>query len=167
VRGEDCGGLREGADRQRRLGGDSVCWVGALGGLQDGRAARAEGGTFITTCNCRAGTSRARSRPSVQSSRCRALRVCRLSPRALISQTRTEIGALRCTCVGARVRVGRRARLTEGGRGQGDPNAKMPGKGSTRVAEHKSLAMYDAFGSGGGEGWGGGGGTRGDDYDFM
>jgi len=35
------------------------------------------------------------------------------------------------------------------------------------VAEHKSLAMYDAFGSGGGEGWGGGGGTRGDDYDFM
>jgi hypothetical protein len=63
--------------------------------------------------------------------------------------------------------VGRRARLTEGGRGQGDPNAKMPGKGSTRVAEHKSLAMYDAFGSGGGEGWGGGGGTRGDDYDFM
>jgi len=27
--------------------------------------------------------------------------------------------------------------------------------------------MYDAFGSGGGEGWGGGGGTRGDDYDFM
>lgn len=50
---------------------------------------------------------------------------------------------------------------------QGDPNAKLPGKGSTRVAEHKSLAMYDAFGSGGGEGWGGGGGTRGDDYDFM
>ena len=50
---------------------------------------------------------------------------------------------------------------------QGDPSAKGPGKGSTRVAEHKSLAMYDAFGSGGGEGWGGGGGTRGDDYDFM
>eukprot|EP00802_Teleaulax_amphioxeia_P006972 Tamp_06978.p2 GENE.Tamp_06978~~Tamp_06978.p2 ORF type:complete len:398 (+),score=145.30 Tamp_06978:469-1662(+) len=50
---------------------------------------------------------------------------------------------------------------------QGDPNSKVVGKGNTRVAEHKSLAMYDAFGSGGGEGWGGGGGTRGDDYDFM
>jgi len=51
---------------------------------------------------------------------------------------------------------------------QGDPNqGKGAGKGNTRVAEHKSLAMYDAFGAGGGEGWGGGGGTRGDDYDFM
>lgn len=51
---------------------------------------------------------------------------------------------------------------------QGDPNVnKAVGKGSTRVAEHKSLTMYDAFGAGGGEGWGGGGGTRGDDYDFM
>ena len=50
---------------------------------------------------------------------------------------------------------------------QGDPNAKGGKAGNTRVAEHKSLAMYDAFGSGGGEGWGGGGGTRGDDYDFM
>lgn len=51
---------------------------------------------------------------------------------------------------------------------QGDPNqSKGPSKGNARVAEHKSLAMYDAFGSGGGEGWGGGGGTRGDDYDFM
>ena len=49
----------------------------------------------------------------------------------------------------------------------GDPNQKGPGKGNARVAEHKSLAMYDAFGAGGGEGWGGGGGTRGDDYDFM
>ena len=49
---------------------------------------------------------------------------------------------------------------------QGDPNSKMQ-KGSTRVGEHKSLAMYDAFGEGGGEGWGGGGGTRGDDFDFM
>ena len=44
---------------------------------------------------------------------------------------------------------------------------KQKKQGNARVAEHKSLAMYDAFGSGGGEGWGGGGGTRGDDYDFM
>mmetsp|Transcript_103480 Transcript_103480/g.166833 ORF Transcript_103480/g.166833 Transcript_103480/m.166833 type:complete len:289 (+) Transcript_103480:918-1784(+) len=51
---------------------------------------------------------------------------------------------------------------------QGDPNAKVPsGRGNGRVAEHSSLAMYDAFGSGGGEAWGGGGGTRGDEDDFM
>jgi hypothetical protein len=50
---------------------------------------------------------------------------------------------------------------------QGDPNAKTTSKGTGRVADHKSLDMYGAFGSGGGEGWGGGGGTRGDDYDFM
>lgn len=50
---------------------------------------------------------------------------------------------------------------------QGDPNAKTASKGTGRVADHKSLDMYGAFGSGGGEGWGGGGGTRGDDYDFM
>ncbi|EKX51534.1 hypothetical protein GUITHDRAFT_161553 [Guillardia theta CCMP2712] len=51
---------------------------------------------------------------------------------------------------------------------QGDPSAqKQAGKGSARVADHKSMSMYDAFGTGGGEDWGGGGGTRGDDYDFM
>lgn len=50
----------------------------------------------------------------------------------------------------------------------GDPAAnKGAGKGTARVADHKSGEMYEAFGSGGGEGWGGGGGTRGDDYDFM
>jgi hypothetical protein len=51
---------------------------------------------------------------------------------------------------------------------QGDPSLqKTAGKGTARVADHKSLDMYGAFGSGGGEGWGGGGGTRGDDIDFM
>mmetsp|Transcript_44671 Transcript_44671/g.69909 ORF Transcript_44671/g.69909 Transcript_44671/m.69909 type:complete len:360 (+) Transcript_44671:1-1080(+) len=51
----------------------------------------------------------------------------------------------------------------------GDPNApgKQAGKGTARVADHKSMSMYEAFGSGGGDDWGGGGGTRGDDYDFM
>ena len=48
----------------------------------------------------------------------------------------------------------------------GDP-ALQKAKGVARVADHKSGEMYEAFGSGGGEGWGGGGGTRGDDYDFM
>eukprot|EP00286_Rhodomonas_abbreviata_P011689 CAMPEP_0181318862 /NCGR_PEP_ID=MMETSP1101-20121128/17238_1 /TAXON_ID=46948 /ORGANISM="Rhodomonas abbreviata, Strain Caron Lab Isolate" /LENGTH=358 /DNA_ID=CAMNT_0023426371 /DNA_START=23 /DNA_END=1099 /DNA_ORIENTATION=+ len=54
----------------------------------------------------------------------------------------------------------KRAELTN------DPNANKA-KGSARVADHKSMAMYDAFGTGGGEDWGGGGGTRGDDVDFM
>mmetsp|Transcript_18547 Transcript_18547/g.45540 ORF Transcript_18547/g.45540 Transcript_18547/m.45540 type:complete len:254 (-) Transcript_18547:229-990(-) len=50
----------------------------------------------------------------------------------------------------------------------GDPAAKTKQKGSARVADHKSMDMYGAYGTGEeGEGWGGGGGTRGDDYDFM
>eukprot|EP00961_Rhodomonas_salina_P037517 504203-Rhodomonas_salina.1 len=44
-----------------------------------------------------------------------------------------------------------------------DPNANNK-KGAARVADHKSMAMYDAFGAGGGDDWGGGGGTRGDEY---
>ena len=32
---------------------------------------------------------------------------------------------------------------------QGDPNAKTTSKGTGRVADHKSLDMYGAFGSGG------------------
>lgn len=50
----------------------------------------------------------------------------------------------------------------------GDPSAqKAKQKGSVKVADHKSMDMYGAYGDGGGEGWGGGGGTRGDDYDFV
>ena len=42
-------------------------------------------------------------------------------------------------------------------------DAKKGDVKSTRPSDHKSMDMYGAFGTGGGEEWGGGGGTRGDE----